>query len=155
MRENNRKCVICGAKYTYCSGCGEDNDKPAWMSVFHSENCLNIYHITSNYIGGAITKEEAAEQLKQCEINITDQYNPVFKERIENILDENLKENLDENKNENKDDSQLDGDVVENNVENNQVEDQQDPEHPDMVDVEENHIDQQSEEIIEEEIAVG
>ena len=153
MRENNRKCVICGTKYTYCSGCGEDNDKPAWMSTFHSQNCLDIYHITSNYIGGAITKEEAAEQLKQCDINITDQYNPVFKERIENILSENK----DESKDENKEDNKLDGDVVENNVEINEAQEeiQKDLEHPDMVDVEENHIDQQSEDVVEEEIAVG
>lgn len=87
MRENNRKCVICGVRYTYCPGCGEDKDKPAWMSIFHDENCKNIYHITSNYIGNAITKEEAIEQLKECKINTTDDYNPVFKERIESILD--------------------------------------------------------------------
>ena len=83
---NNRKCAICGKMYSYCPGCGEDKDKPAWMTTFDSNNCRMIYKITSNYIGKAITIDQAREQLKEYDLTRTDKYNEVIAGRIDEIM---------------------------------------------------------------------
>lgn len=85
---NNRKCVICGTEYKYCSSCnGEDKDKPAWMSVFDTENCRKIYYICSNYeIGHYGSKEEAKEKLEKLDLSKKDQFCPVVKDWVEDIM---------------------------------------------------------------------
>ena len=86
MAKNNRKCAICGKIYSYCPGCGEDKDKPAWMTTFDTDNCREIYKITSNYVGGVITVDIARSELKKHDLTRTDSYNKVIAERIDQIM---------------------------------------------------------------------
>ena len=69
MRKINRTCIVCGHKYSYCPSCMEDAYKPKWMTIFHDENCKNIFNATSDYLANDITKEKAKELLDKCDLS--------------------------------------------------------------------------------------
>lgn len=108
MSTGKRKCVICGTIYEYCPNCSADNDKPAWMASFHDENCKQIYRITSNYIGKAISKEEAKQQLQTCDLTQKDHFAPVILERINEIFQTEFEEQVKEVSEEKHDEENLD-----------------------------------------------
>ena len=59
MRENNKTCICCGKKYTFCPSCSEFDKYPRWMNIYHDENCREIFMVTSDFIAGDIVKDEA------------------------------------------------------------------------------------------------
>ena len=59
MVRNNKTCILCGNKYSYCSGCAEFDHLPRWMECYCSENCKDIFNILSSYNMNHKTKEEA------------------------------------------------------------------------------------------------
>lgn len=87
-KNNNRVCVICGTRYSYCpSGCAEDKGKPSWMTVFHDDNCRNIYYTCANYeIGHYGTKDQAKKKLKKLDLSNQENFNPVIKDWIDDIM---------------------------------------------------------------------
>ena len=60
---NNRTCKVCGTKYKYCPTCGSDAFKPAWMSMFCSRNCYDIFITLSNLTNKKITEEMAKKEI--------------------------------------------------------------------------------------------
>lgn len=75
MKKPNRKCVICGNEYYYCtSGCTDSLGKPVWMASFCSENCRNIYHAVVKYNRKNITAEEARKILDTCDLSNKDNF---------------------------------------------------------------------------------
>lgn len=89
-KNNNRKCVICNKIYSFCpNGCAEDKGKPAWMAVFDSENCKDIYYTCVNAeVGNSLTKAEAKKRLKKLDLSNVENFNPVVKSWIEDITGE-------------------------------------------------------------------
>lgn len=97
-KKNNRKCICCSEEYRYCNSCAEDRMKPVWYTLYHNENCKNVFNTASDYLANAITKEEAKEKFDKCDLSykdkmhhkiveaINDVYgivNPVFEEVVE------------------------------------------------------------------------
>lgn len=69
MAKKNRKCLLCGTEYTYCSGCQKDQSKPAWMAEFHEENCKTIFKTCVSFYMNHLTKSQAKEILSNCDLS--------------------------------------------------------------------------------------
>ena len=82
-KKMNRKCIMCGAEYSYCPKCGKDVDKPTWMNLFNDENCNEIYTIVTQFRDGYIDKDVAVERLSKCDIGVVN--NESFKKLINEI----------------------------------------------------------------------
>ena len=75
IKKNNKKCLVCGTVYTYCPNCGEFNHLPKWMNIFHDENCMKIFYITTDYLAGNITADEARARYDACDLSNKDNFN--------------------------------------------------------------------------------
>lgn len=84
-KQNNRTCVICGKKYSYCPNCGADANKPTWYFVFCGENCKDIYNICTDWRDGIITKEEASEKISKLDISNISDFADATKKQIEEL----------------------------------------------------------------------
>lgn len=82
---NNRKCLLCGAEYSYCPSCGADKRKPSWMTAYDKEDCKIIFETLSAYSMKKISNSEAKKIFKKIDINSInlDEYK---KETINEIL---------------------------------------------------------------------
>ena len=91
-KKNNRKCICCSTEYRYCNTCNEDKLKPMWLSIYHNENCKDIFNTASDYLAGAITKEEARQKFNACDLSyknklhnkIVEAINAVYGAKVEN-----------------------------------------------------------------------
>lgn len=92
MVRNNKTCILCGNKYSYCSGCAEFDHLPRWMECYCSENCKDIFNILSSYNMNHKTKEEAKALLEKCDLTMTDTYSEFNLDCINSIMaDETIK----------------------------------------------------------------
>lgn len=90
-KKNNRKCICCSVEYRYCNTCSEDKMKPIWYTIYHNENCKDIFNIASDYLAGAITKEEARYKFDLCDLSyknklhnkIVEAINAVYEVKVE------------------------------------------------------------------------
>ena len=64
-----RKCLCCGASYSYCNNCYDFRNYPLWMNSFHDENCKNIFETCTNYNFKLITTEQAKKALSNCDLS--------------------------------------------------------------------------------------
>mgnify|MGYP003174143156 FL=1 len=62
-------CAVCYKSYEYCPVCGKNKDKPAWMFTFCSENCHDIYLITSSYANHKLTANKAKNKLDKLDLS--------------------------------------------------------------------------------------
>lgn len=69
MARRNRECYLCGTGYKYCPTCSEDKIKPTWMAEFHSEDCVKIFAICTDFNIGKMSKEEARKALDACNLS--------------------------------------------------------------------------------------
>lgn len=79
-----RKCIVCGKEYEYCNRCSSHADMPAWMALYHDDNCRSIMNIATEYMAGNLTREDAKSQLDNCDL--TNKKN--FKESVVNAVNE-------------------------------------------------------------------
>lgn len=86
MVRNNKTCILCGNKYSYCSGCAEFDHLPRWMECYCSENCKDIFNILSSYNMKHKTKEEAKSLLEKCDLTMTDTYSEFNRNCINSIM---------------------------------------------------------------------
>ena len=84
-RKNNRKCICCSVEYRYCNTCNEDKMKPVWHTIYHNENCKNIFNIASDYLAGAITKEEARQKFDACDLSYKNKLHNKIVEAIDDV----------------------------------------------------------------------
>jgi len=64
-----KHCIVCGARYEYCSNCDRFSRLPRWMESFHDDNCHIIFNTVMEYKAGVKTAKEAASILKKCDLS--------------------------------------------------------------------------------------
>lgn len=69
MVKDNKTCILCGNKYTYCNNCAEFDHLPYWMVCYCSKNCKDIFDTLSAYNMNQITKDEAKKILEDCNLS--------------------------------------------------------------------------------------
>lgn len=84
-----RKCLCCGASYSYCNNCYDFRNYPLWMNSFHDENCKNIFETCTNYNFKLITKEQAKEALSKYDLSNRANFSACVKRDLNVILEEN------------------------------------------------------------------
>lgn len=87
MIKNNKTCICCSTRYTYCSGCHEFNHLPTWMAIFHDENCRTIYNATSMW--GKVPSDEIKAVLDKCDLSNKDSFHPAILKVINEIYPAN------------------------------------------------------------------
>ena len=86
MINKTRNCIVCGKEYEYCGNCKAHSSLPAWMAIYHDENCKNIMNIATEYMAGNLTKAEAKSQLDSCDLTGKSK----FKESVAKVVNEIL-----------------------------------------------------------------
>lgn len=87
MVRNNKTCILCGTRYTYCNNCAEFSHLPIWMLCYCSKNCKDIFDTLSSYSMKHITKEEAKNILNKCDLTNIDKFNKSNQNCIKEILE--------------------------------------------------------------------
>ena len=98
-------CAVCHSPYSYCPVCGKDKDKPTWMFTFCSQNCHDIYEVTSSYANKELKASEAKKRLDKLNLsqlnNFGESYQTVIaninsklvsEAKVENVKKENISE---------------------------------------------------------------
>ncbi len=85
---DTRKCNICQTEYQFCSGCHRYDHLPRWMSMFHDENCLNIWSAVNDYKAGTIDAKEAKRQLSKLDLSKRETFKPYYQNMIKKICSE-------------------------------------------------------------------
>lgn len=97
-----RTCCVCHQEHMYCPVCNpEDRNKPTWYFAYCSENCKNIYTVTSDYEDKKISADDAKAQLDKLDLshiaNFGESYQKAIMKINENITlpknDDVIKEN--------------------------------------------------------------
>ena len=91
MGRRNRECYLCGESYQYCPTCSQDFAKPSWMSEFHNESCKNIFDICTRFNMGMISKIEAQDELKSCDLTNKENFKSYVQHDLEVIFAEEPK----------------------------------------------------------------
>lgn len=64
----DRKCMVCGKKYNFCTICGKGNPYDTWKYIYCSEDCRKLFNIASDWTANKINA--TAAKIKLDEINI-------------------------------------------------------------------------------------
>lgn len=86
-KKNNRKCICCSQEYRFCNSCMEDVNKPAWMAIYHNDNCRSLFNITTDYLAGVITKEDAKNRFSACDLSYKDKLHANIAKAIGETID--------------------------------------------------------------------
>ena len=86
MSKNNRTCLTCGEKYSYCHTCNKKD--PAWKAEFHSETCKDIFDICVRYNMKLMDKAAAKDALLLCDLSNKDNFVDCVKHDLEVIFAE-------------------------------------------------------------------
>lgn len=87
MGKYTKRCAVCGKMYEYCNTCNAYANLPTWMTMFHDENCKNIFEITSAYYAGSRSDEVIREQLLSCDLSDKKQFTKKTQEVIEKLIE--------------------------------------------------------------------
>lgn len=73
-KQNNKTCITCGKKYTYCNRCDDYAALPKWMTIWCSERCKEIFNTASYFLSGSIDAEEAKRRLSDFNLNENEEF---------------------------------------------------------------------------------
>ena len=90
-RKNNKKCILCGKIYSYCSRCSEYDDLPRWMEIYCGSNCRAIFNTLTEYCCKSIDATEAAKKLEECDLSDFEKYHEQNKNLINEIKNGGIK----------------------------------------------------------------
>nr|DAS12990.1 MAG TPA: DNA gyrase subunit A [Caudoviricetes sp.]DAS83280.1 MAG TPA: DNA gyrase subunit A [Caudoviricetes sp.] len=86
-KKDLRTCCICGKKYSFCPVCNaEDRNKKSWYFTFCSENCHDIYEITSAFEDKRISDIEAKNKLTKLDLSKKNNFSDSYKKSITSIM---------------------------------------------------------------------
>ena len=88
MERDLRTCTVCRGGYKYCPHCDKDNDKPTWYFSFCSENCHDIYEVSSKFESKQMDANTAKEKLDKLDLSRLDNFGFSYKKSIERINEE-------------------------------------------------------------------
>lgn len=86
MIKNNKTCILCSKVYTFCNRCEEFDHLPRWMTIYCSENCRKIFLTLTDYNAGKLSKEQAYEVLKNCDLSDKDKFNKITKRLTDEVM---------------------------------------------------------------------
>ena len=86
MAKANRTCAMCHTKYEYCNSCPSHKTLPAWMGLFHDENCLNIYGALTSYRDGEVDKDKTAKKLAELDLSKFNDFSKSTQDKITEIM---------------------------------------------------------------------
>ena len=82
-----RTCCVCHEEYSFCPVCNsEDRLKPTWHFAYCSENCKDIYNITSSFEDGRMTDIEAKTKLEKLDLSRKEYFGESYKNSIASIM---------------------------------------------------------------------
>lgn len=81
-KKNNKTCIVCGEKYTFCPTCADVKDLEMWKNIYCSENCKKLFHAASGYHAKTATIEEVRTRFDACDLSYKDKLNDNFIEAI-------------------------------------------------------------------------
>ena len=84
--KGNKICATCRSNYDFCPKCNNDKDKPLWYFTFCSQNCHDIYEITSSFENGKIDADEAKLKLNNLNLSKLDNFGESYKKSINKIM---------------------------------------------------------------------
>lgn len=84
--KGNKICATCRSNYDFCPKCNKDKDKPLWYFTFCSQNCHDIYEITSSFENGNINADEAKLRLNNLNLSKLDNFGESYKKSIDKIM---------------------------------------------------------------------
>ena len=88
MSKNDlRMCCVCHKEYSFCPVCNsEDRLKPTWHFAYCSENCKDIYNITSSFENGRLSDIDAKAKLEKLDLNEKDNFGESYQNSIASIM---------------------------------------------------------------------
>ena len=87
MSKNNlRMCCVCHKEYPFCLCNPEDRLKPTWHFAYCSENCKDIYNITSSFENGRLSDIDAKAKLEKLDLNEKDNFGESYQKSIASIM---------------------------------------------------------------------
>ena len=87
MNKNNlRMCCVCHKEYPFCLCNPEDRLKPTWHFAYCSENCKDIYNITSSFENGRLSDIDAKAKLEKLDLNEKDNFGESYQKSIDSIM---------------------------------------------------------------------
>lgn len=84
MARDNKICVSCGKKYSFCPNCGAKKYHEMWKNLYCSQNCKRVFDIVSDYVGGLLPASAAKEKLSECDL--TTDFKQNLRARIDEIM---------------------------------------------------------------------
>ena len=92
MSKNDlRMCCVCHKEYPFCLCNPEDRLKPTWHFAYCSENCKDIYNITSSFENGRLSDIDAKAKLEKLDLNEKDNFGESYQKSIDSIMKEKAK----------------------------------------------------------------
>lgn len=85
MDAKSRTCSVCRKTYKYCNKCRDYKSLPTWMFAFCSENCKDIYNVTSEYEDKRVTADEAKKRLDKLDLSKIKNFGVSYQNTIDNI----------------------------------------------------------------------
>lgn len=90
-KDKMRTCVVCGKKYSFCPVCDPKDAKlEPWHFAWCSEDCKEIYGVTSAFEDGRMSAIEAEEKLEKLDLSRIEYFGTSYKDSIAKINDEVL-----------------------------------------------------------------
>ena len=87
MSKNDlRICCVCHKEYPFCLCNPEDRLKPTWYFAYCSENCKDIYNVTSAFEDVRMTDIEAKEKLEKLDLSEKDDFGESYQKSIASIM---------------------------------------------------------------------
>lgn len=86
-KKDYRMCCVCRRNYQFCPVCNpEDANKPTWHFAYCSENCKDIYGVTSAYEDGRMTDIEAKDKLSKLDLSRKNNFGESYQKSIASIM---------------------------------------------------------------------
>lgn len=98
-RKQTRTCCVCHSDYNFCPICNpEDSNKPSWYFAYCSENCKNVYKVTSDYENKKIKADEAKLELNKLNLTNLNTFGESYQNTVAKINKEVLFSRKEKNK---------------------------------------------------------